>query len=277
MSLPEDIGRLIELRVLNLTNNYLKYLPYSIVNLPNLTALWLSENQKKPLMVLQTDRDERTDTKVLTCFLFPLMGPSSYTGNYRDDRRTQFQMDFDNQRQRISQEQLYGRMPDGTNKIPASFSQSTIGRSELVPLANASEQYVNSRQNPTTKNLLFDLRPKNVMYDEDEDNIRDCLQNNEFIRTTIRFDRSIEEDTVVTDDTELPTRLSRLPTPFPKELRNSMANNNNNNNNSNDDNNSIVTQQQKQQQQQLQDTNNNNNATIDQYPQIGRPMGVLLL
>lgn len=63
------------MRVLNLANNYLRHLPHTVAQLPNLTALWLNDNQKKPLMVLQTDHDERTNSQVLTCFLFPQTGP----------------------------------------------------------------------------------------------------------------------------------------------------------------------------------------------------------
>lgn len=75
LNLPDEIGNLKELRVLNLANNYLRYLPVAAAQLPNLTALWLNDNQKKPLMALQTDHDEKSNSQVLTCFLFPQTGP----------------------------------------------------------------------------------------------------------------------------------------------------------------------------------------------------------
>lgn len=75
LSLPDEIGNLKELRVLNLANNYLRHLPRTVANLPNLTALWLNDNQKKPLMVLQTDYDDKSQSQILTCFLFPQTGP----------------------------------------------------------------------------------------------------------------------------------------------------------------------------------------------------------
>lgn len=44
-SIPEEIGRLSKLKVLNLSSNLLRNLPYSICKLKELQALWLSENQ----------------------------------------------------------------------------------------------------------------------------------------------------------------------------------------------------------------------------------------
>jgi protein scribble len=45
----------------------------TVANL-DLKALWLSENQAQPLLKFQTDYDERTGQKVLTCFLLPQQG-----------------------------------------------------------------------------------------------------------------------------------------------------------------------------------------------------------
>lgn len=51
----------------------LEYLPITITNL-HLNALWLSENQAKPMLKFQTDFDDRTGQHVLTCFLLPQQG-----------------------------------------------------------------------------------------------------------------------------------------------------------------------------------------------------------
>ena len=51
----------------------MEYLPMTVANL-DLKALWLSENQAQPLLKFQTDYDERTGQKVLTCFLLPQQG-----------------------------------------------------------------------------------------------------------------------------------------------------------------------------------------------------------
>jgi len=48
----------------------LLYLPITIT-LCNLKALWLSENQAQPMLKFQTDFDDATGQKVLTCFLLP--------------------------------------------------------------------------------------------------------------------------------------------------------------------------------------------------------------
>jgi protein scribble len=45
LQLPMEIGRLSNMRVLDVSGNRLNYLPYTINVLSNLQALWLSENQ----------------------------------------------------------------------------------------------------------------------------------------------------------------------------------------------------------------------------------------
>ncbi|XP_076359020.1 uncharacterized protein LOC143251643 [Tachypleus tridentatus] len=66
--LPVEMGMLKELRVLDVCGNKLQFLPITVAGL-NLKALWLSENQSKPLLKFQTD--EQDGMKVLTCFLLP--------------------------------------------------------------------------------------------------------------------------------------------------------------------------------------------------------------
>nr|XP_026492368.1 protein lap1-like [Vanessa tameamea] len=71
MKIPPEIGHLTSLRVLNLVRNSLSYLPQSLLNCDNLVALWLSENQSKPLVPMHSEVDPNTYEQVLTCFLFP--------------------------------------------------------------------------------------------------------------------------------------------------------------------------------------------------------------
>ncbi|XP_076348161.1 uncharacterized protein LOC143245792 [Tachypleus tridentatus] len=66
--LPVEMGKLKELRVLDVCGNRLQFLPITITGL-NLKALWLSENQSKPLLKFQSD--ELDGMKILTCFLLP--------------------------------------------------------------------------------------------------------------------------------------------------------------------------------------------------------------
>ncbi|KAL4217947.1 Leucine-rich repeat-containing protein [Mactra antiquata] len=70
LRLPQELGNLKDLHVLDISGNRLEYLPITVTNL-NLRALWLSENQAQPMLKFQTDFDERTGQKVLTCFLLP--------------------------------------------------------------------------------------------------------------------------------------------------------------------------------------------------------------
>ncbi|XP_067124938.1 protein lap4 isoform X3 [Centruroides vittatus] len=67
--LPSEIGSLVSLKVLDISGNRLQYLPITITAL-NLNALWLAENQSKPMLKFQTDFNEFKQ-EVLTCFLLP--------------------------------------------------------------------------------------------------------------------------------------------------------------------------------------------------------------
>lgn len=48
----------------------LQNLPFALTNL-NLKAMWLAENQSQPMLKFQTENDEQTGEKVLTCYLLP--------------------------------------------------------------------------------------------------------------------------------------------------------------------------------------------------------------
>uniref|UniRef100_A0AAY5F5N6 Protein scribble homolog n=1 Tax=Electrophorus electricus TaxID=8005 RepID=A0AAY5F5N6_ELEEL len=68
--LPAELARATELHVLDVAGNRLQNLPFSLANL-NLKAMWLAENQSQPMLKFQTEDDERTGEKVLTCYLLP--------------------------------------------------------------------------------------------------------------------------------------------------------------------------------------------------------------
>uniref|UniRef100_A0A8C8DV29 Leucine rich repeat containing 7 n=1 Tax=Oryzias sinensis TaxID=183150 RepID=A0A8C8DV29_9TELE len=69
--LPDEIGQMTKLRVLNLSDNRLKNLPFTFTKLKDLAALWLSDNQSKALIPLQTEAHPETKQKVLTNYMFP--------------------------------------------------------------------------------------------------------------------------------------------------------------------------------------------------------------
>ncbi|NWI55314.1 SCRIB protein, partial [Calyptomena viridis] len=68
--LPPELASTTELRVLDVAGNRLQNLPFALTNL-NLKALWLAENQSQPMLKFQTEDDEKTGEKVLTCYLLP--------------------------------------------------------------------------------------------------------------------------------------------------------------------------------------------------------------
>eukprot|EP00794_Sanderia_malayensis_P008133 gene8133-9003_t len=71
ISLPDEIGRLANLSVLNVSSNMLENLPFSLMKLKKLKALWISANQSKPLIPLQTEFDPGQEKRFLTCYMFP--------------------------------------------------------------------------------------------------------------------------------------------------------------------------------------------------------------
>lgn len=77
--IPVDIGRLTQLRVLNIVNNFLSNLPVTILNLTQLSALWISDNQSQPLMPLQKEFHKESQCYYLTCYLLPQMYTSNST------------------------------------------------------------------------------------------------------------------------------------------------------------------------------------------------------
>ncbi|XP_026123593.1 protein scribble homolog isoform X13 [Carassius auratus] len=74
--LPAELGNATELHVLDVAGNRLQNLPFALANL-NLKAMWLAENQSQPMLKFQTEDDEQTGEKVLTCYLLPQQPSSS--------------------------------------------------------------------------------------------------------------------------------------------------------------------------------------------------------
>ncbi|CAJ1082575.1 protein scribble homolog isoform X5 [Xyrichtys novacula] len=68
--LPAELADATDLHVLDVAGNRLQNLPFALTNL-NLKAMWLAENQSQPMLKFQTEDDERTGEKVLTCYLLP--------------------------------------------------------------------------------------------------------------------------------------------------------------------------------------------------------------
>lgn len=80
-TLPAELDHIAGLSVINLTANMIQNLPVSFMKLRRITALWLSENQTKPLVQLNQDTDPETGQRVLTNFLLPQMPESDNGAN----------------------------------------------------------------------------------------------------------------------------------------------------------------------------------------------------
>ncbi|XP_059496822.1 protein scribble homolog isoform X3 [Stegostoma tigrinum] len=81
--LPPELANASEIHVLDVAGNRLINLPFALTNL-NLKALWLAENQSQPMLKFQTEDDEKTGEKVLTCYLLPQQ-PSPSLENLLND------------------------------------------------------------------------------------------------------------------------------------------------------------------------------------------------
>ncbi|XP_041039702.1 protein scribble homolog isoform X2 [Carcharodon carcharias] len=81
--LPPELAKASEIHVLDVAGNRLMNLPFALTNL-NLKALWLAENQSQPMLKFQTEDDEKTGEKVLTCYLLPQQ-PSPSLENLLND------------------------------------------------------------------------------------------------------------------------------------------------------------------------------------------------
>ena len=59
----------------------LVHMPYSMTNLKNLSALWIAENQNRPIVEMQLEHGSaQQDCKWLTCVLFPQQGQEAPYG-----------------------------------------------------------------------------------------------------------------------------------------------------------------------------------------------------
>ncbi|KGL85494.1 Leucine-rich repeat-containing protein 7, partial [Tinamus guttatus] len=140
--LPDEIGQMQKLRVLNLSDNRLKNLPFTFTKLKELAALWLSDNQSKALIPLQTEAHPETKQRVLTNYMFPQQPRSD----------EDFPSDSDSFNPTLWEEQRQQRMTvafefeekkeeeenPGKVKVSSKFRLIYTGRVELQPLLRAA-------------------------------------------------------------------------------------------------------------------------------------------
>ncbi|CAL4067329.1 unnamed protein product, partial [Meganyctiphanes norvegica] len=145
---PAELGHLQRLAVLNLCNNLINNLPVSFSKL-KLRALWLSDNQNKPTVNLQSETDLETGQRVLTCFMLPQHAQQNNT-EYAPSSDN-IPADWEEQRRRKS---LIKFATDGEPDKPGNLRRApTPYPKELKALAkHARNVYALGRDKPPESN-----------------------------------------------------------------------------------------------------------------------------
>uniref|UniRef100_A0A674JZZ3 Leucine-rich repeat-containing protein 7 n=1 Tax=Terrapene triunguis TaxID=2587831 RepID=A0A674JZZ3_9SAUR len=126
--LPDEIGQMQKLRVLNLSDNRLKNLPFTFTKLKELAALWLSDNQSKALIPLQTEAHPETKQRVLTNYMFPQQP--------RGDE--DFQSDSDSFNPTLWEEQRQQRMTVAFEFEEKKEEEENAGKVKVTTLSRAA-------------------------------------------------------------------------------------------------------------------------------------------
>ncbi|XP_008940800.1 PREDICTED: leucine-rich repeat-containing protein 7-like, partial [Merops nubicus] len=160
--LPDEIGQMQKLRVLNLSDNRLKNLPFTFTKLKELAALWLSDNQSKALIPLQTEAHPETKQRVLTNYMFPQQPRS-------DEGKTggvNFQSDSDSFNPTLWEEQRQQRMTVAFEFEEKKEEEENAGKVEInlkrypTPYPEDLKNMVKSVQNLVGK-PSHGVRPEN--------------------------------------------------------------------------------------------------------------------
>uniref|UniRef100_A0A669PZZ0 Leucine-rich repeat-containing protein 7 n=1 Tax=Phasianus colchicus TaxID=9054 RepID=A0A669PZZ0_PHACC len=154
--LPDEIGQMQKLRVLNLSDNRLKNLPFTFTKLKELAALWLSDNQSKALIPLQTEAHPETKQRVLTNYMFPQQPRSD----------EDFQSDSDSFNPTLWEEQRQQRMTVAFEFEEKKEEEENPGKVEInlkrypTPYPEDLKNMVKSVQNLVGK-TSHGVRPEN--------------------------------------------------------------------------------------------------------------------
>ncbi|XP_076840916.1 protein scribble homolog isoform X18 [Brachyhypopomus gauderio] len=141
--LPAELASATELHVLDVAGNRLQNLPFSLANL-NLKALWLAENQAQPMLKFQTEDDERTGEKVLTCYLLPQQATPSLENLLQSSVEDSWPTDTNLNRVSVIQFQEETRLEEEDEEAAAERRQGLQRRatphpSELKVMKNVIE------------------------------------------------------------------------------------------------------------------------------------------
>uniref|UniRef100_UPI00358F3A4F erbin isoform X2 n=1 Tax=Myxine glutinosa TaxID=7769 RepID=UPI00358F3A4F len=145
--LPPEMGQMERLMVLNITHNRLSHLPLAFTNLRQLMAIWLSDNQSKSLIPLQTEERPDTGEKVLTNYMFPQQPRREETERKSDSGSFNAEQ-WEQQRQQRSQVAFECEDVDDRRE-PDGVRESTLKRyptpypDELKNLVKTAQSVVN--------------------------------------------------------------------------------------------------------------------------------------
>uniref|UniRef100_A0A8B9PIT6 Protein scribble homolog n=1 Tax=Apteryx owenii TaxID=8824 RepID=A0A8B9PIT6_APTOW len=145
--LPPELANTTELHVLDVAGNRLQNLPFALTNL-NLKALWLAENQSQPMLKFQTEDDEKTGEKVLTCYLLPQQPspsleqrPRSHPGLQRRATPHPSELKVMKKVIEVRRNEVYAAKPDADLNSPNSEEKrlsAMSNRSEDSHLSNST-------------------------------------------------------------------------------------------------------------------------------------------
>uniref|UniRef100_A0A8C4SSQ9 Leucine-rich repeat-containing protein 7 n=1 Tax=Erpetoichthys calabaricus TaxID=27687 RepID=A0A8C4SSQ9_ERPCA len=196
--LPDEIGQMQKLRVLNLSDNRLKNLPFTFTKLKDLAALWLSDNQSKALIPLQTEAHPETKQRVLTNYMFPQQprndedyqsDSDSFNPTLWEEQRQQrmtVAFDFEDKKE---EEENTGKVKvrcqvkglNGLLKVTAS-QNTALNHLNLLPLSQSS-QSIQAELGSNWESTLYgapveiNLKRYPTPYPEDLKNMVKSVQN----------------------------------------------------------------------------------------------------
>uniref|UniRef100_A0A3B5AP58 Leucine-rich repeat-containing protein 7 n=1 Tax=Stegastes partitus TaxID=144197 RepID=A0A3B5AP58_9TELE len=192
--LPDEIGQMTKLRVLNLSDNRLKNLPFTFTKLKDLAALWLSDNQSKALIPLQTEAHPETKQKVLTNYMFPQQP--------RHDE--DYQSDSDSFNPTLWEEQRQQRMT-----VAFDFEDKK------------EEEDNSGKVKASSPSLWSSVPPRDSRWDSGLDSkMLILLSVNHFLTTLAVFGLSSDFSCLLVCVLQVEINLKRYPTPYPEDLKN---------------------------------------------------------
>lgn len=128
----------------------IQHLPVSLMKLGNITAIWLSENQHKPLVQLVQDTDPETGQKVLINFLLPQQNQDDLHTDNKSETGSFHALAWEEERSRRSQVKWAGDYQH-SESVPLAGSSSL--RREPTPFPKEMRAMAKRVQNLRNKKI----------------------------------------------------------------------------------------------------------------------------